>query len=173
MSFLEDVLGSNPVICSEGHDTRNAFKVTVLNGDFKPELLKIGGMPNSDDWPWATLKFGLTAATTGLLTCTDCEQDRPSRLAIIAANVARANKAAVTVHEALGDDAVHCPDCGNDFNADEMVEVRYCSFCETTFNGTENGRNCEDCNRPFTRKCTERGCPDCLDEASECQPMAE
>ena len=170
MSHLEDLLGSNPVRCSEDHDTNNAYGVTVwFNSDVRPEMLKIRGMgEHPDDWYWATVKFGLTADSTGLLTCWDCEGDRPTRLALIAANIARANQVAPD-HDELDDDLVHCPECDTDFNADEMVQVRYCSFCELTFNGTDNGRNCENCNRPFTRKCAENGCPECLSEDSECE----
>ena len=174
MSHLEDLLGSNPVRCSEDHRTINAYGVKVwFNSDVRPEMLEIGGMASMDDWPWATAKFGLTAASTGLLTCSDCEQDRPSRLAVIAARIAKnINKPATPDYDELGDDLVHCPECDTDFNADDMVQVRYCSFCETTFNGTDNGRNCEDCNRPFTRKCSENGCPECLSEDSECEALS-
>ena len=57
-----------------------------------------------------------------------------------------------------------CPNCVQFI--DEPVQVRECSNenCGCRFNGTDNGRNCEDCNKPFTRKLTEKGCPDCLEE---------
>jgi hypothetical protein len=125
-------------------------------------------MASMQDSEWAVFKFNMTIDHTGLMTCRDCEQDKPSRLEAIARNQARASLPPTPAHAELGDDLVHCSDCDTDFNADEVVEVRYCTFCELTFNGTENGRNCENCNRPFTRKCTDNGCPDCLSEENEC-----
>ena len=180
MSHLEETLGTNPVNCGSDHDHRNVYKVSVIDmGDgWQPAMvmpaLKVGGM-KVDDWNWATEKFGLTVDSTGLLTCMACMEDRPSVLAIIAENQARLSRLqaqAVKSHDELGDDLVHCPECDTDFNADEVVVVRYCSFCEITFNGTDNGRNCEDCNRPFTRKCSDNGCPECLSEDSECEAVS-
>ena len=180
MSHIEETLGMNYVQCGNDHEHRNAYKVSVIDmGDgWQPSMvmpaLKVGGLSVAD-WDWATAKFGLTANHTGLLTCSDCMLDRPSRLALIAENLARLEaktKIATPAHEELGDDLVHCPECDTDFNADEMVVVRYCSFCEITFNGTDNGRNCEDCNRPFTRKCSDNGCPECLSEDSECEAVS-
>jgi hypothetical protein len=180
MNHIEKTLGTNPAKCSEEHELRNIYGVTILNGDFRPALLKIGGMRNPEDWDWARDKFGLTIDHTGLIICFDCELDKPSRLALIEANLARANKAkaikkvseddVIAEARAEGTPMVQCPDCDLVMAEDEAVEVRFCTFCDTTFNGSDNGRNCEECNRPFTRKCTAMGCPDCLDEDNECQP---
>ena len=160
------------VKCNNDHEARNRFSVTPIEG--LDSALRVGGL-NYMDWDWATAKFGLTADHTDLLICRTCMQDRPSVLAIIAENQARLSRLqaqSAKGHEELGDDLVHCPECETDFNADEMVVVRYCSFCEITFNGTDNGRNCEDCNRPFTRKCSDNGCPECLSEDSECAAVS-
>jgi hypothetical protein len=61
-----------------------------------------------------------------------------------------------------------CTSCDRELNDDELVTVYQCSVdgCEEIFDGTENGRNCPSCNRPFSRVLTYQGCPDCLDEDS-------
>ena len=62
-------------------------------------------------------------------------------------------------------DGWFCDDCSSFI--DEPCEVRECSNanCETRFDADSNGgRNCPDCNRPFTRKIAEQGCPECLEE---------
>ena len=173
MNHMEKTLGTNPANCGEEHSYFNVYSVGQIDLGYGI-YLRVGGLSTAD-WVWATEKFGLTTETTGLMTCNDCEQDRPSRLALIAKNVARANAAKnePRLPQAEEDEAeVHCPDCDENFAADAMVQVRYCTFCEVTFNGTDNGRNCEECNRPFTRKCTDNGCPECLSEESECEQLS-
>jgi hypothetical protein len=176
MNYFEKTLGTNPAKCSEEHELRNVYGVEKVAG--APLVIK--GLRSSGDSEWAVSKFNMTIDHTGLMTCFDCEQDRPSRLALIEANRARSNKAAavkkvsdeelIAEAKADGTPLVQCPDCDLIMAEDEAVQVRFCSFCDTTFNGSDNGRNCEECNRPFTRKCTAMGCPECLDEDNECQP---
>lgn len=62
-----------------------------------------------------------------------------------------------------GETAYRCSECEGVFSDDELLIVRECpvEFCGTEFFDGTDGRNCEDCNRPFTRKTHERGCPDC------------
>ncbi len=52
--------------------------------------------------------------------------------------------------------------------ADECPPLYECSNenCGTTFVGTE-GRNCPECNRPFSRKLADHACEDCEDEMEE------
>jgi len=57
-----------------------------------------------------------------------------------------------------------CDDCNALWFGDDLVmgRERECPFCSTTFVEGEEGRNCPDCNRPFTRNNEERlTCPDC------------
>lgn len=53
-------------------------------------------------------------------------------------------------------------------DADECPPLYECSNdnCGTTFVGTE-GRNCPDCNRPFSRKLADHACEDCEGEMEE------
>lgn len=62
----------------------------------------------------------------------------------------------------LKGETYRCDECESIWEAVDLVQVRWCPHCEALFNGSDNGRNCETCNRPFTRNVTERGCPDCL-----------
>lgn len=58
-----------------------------------------------------------------------------------------------------------CTSCSELIAEDDLVTVRECPHCnDETFNGTDEGNNCPQCNRPFTRKVTEHGCSDCLEE---------
>ena len=170
MNHLEATLGTNPATCGSDHDYANVYGVTS-NFHLENPGLRVKGL-NYLDWDWAISKFGITSENTGLMTCMDCMDDKPSRLEKIANNAARNSQPPTPAHAELSDDLVHCSDCDTDFNADETVEVRYCTFCEITFNGTDNGRNCEDCNRPFTRKCSDNGCPECLSEENECEAVS-
>lgn len=68
-----------------------------------------------------------------------------------------------------GQTLFQCPDCSEYFPEEDLIEVRECSNenCGEIFNGTESGRNCEQCNRPFSRVLNRKGCPDCMEE-NEC-----
>ena len=58
-----------------------------------------------------------------------------------------------------------CPSCESLWDEEDLITVRECSNeqCGAIFDG-DSGRNCEECNRPFTRRLHDRGCPDCADE---------
>lgn len=68
-----------------------------------------------------------------------------------------------------------CEQCDEMWEEGDLIQVRWCTHCEAAFNGSDNGPNCENCNRPFTRKITDSGCPDCIDGENEegCAEMAE
>ena len=71
-----------------------------------------------------------------------------------------------------GESLWSCPECNEVRSEDELVQVRECSrdSCGSAFDGA-NGRNCPDCNSPFSRLVlSEHGCPDCLSE-TECEPV--
>jgi len=57
-----------------------------------------------------------------------------------------------------------CSGCGEYKDEGDLVPLRECSNnnCGTVFDGNQ-GRNCPDCNRPFTRNLADMACPDCLD----------
>jgi len=62
-----------------------------------------------------------------------------------------------------------CPHCNKILDTeeddDEIYTLRECSNdeCGCIFIA-EDGNNCPDCNRPFTRKLADVGCPDCEEE---------
>jgi len=58
-----------------------------------------------------------------------------------------------------------CPLCESLWDEEDLITFRECSNeqCGAVFDGS-SGRNCEDCNRPSTRRLHSRGCPDCLSE---------
>lgn len=82
----------------------------------------------------------------------DAEQEKQER----ADRIARAK---------AGEKMFYCENCQQVIEAEDIVEVRECPHCEEAFDGTENGRNCPSCNRPFSRLLAEEGCSECLDEA--------
>lgn len=70
-----------------------------------------------------------------------------------------------------------CRECDDIWDGGDLVPIRYCPAedCQTSYNASDTGQNCEACNRPFTRKVTEQGCPGCAptvgEEADDCVPM--
>ena len=64
-----------------------------------------------------------------------------------------------------------CPGCDEVHQEEELVAVHECSSdqCGSTFAAID-GRNCLDCNRPFTRLIHEHGCPSCGGE-DECEEI--
>ena len=113
----------------------------------------------------------------GVAICGECKDQLPS----VQARKDKAEAVAATAAEkdlsdeeeklqdALdgGYNLFKCEACETLWPEDDLIQIRECPHCTIFFNGTDNGRNCEDCNRPFTSKITERGCPDCVEE-QEC-----
>ncbi len=160
---ISDMIGTKPVKCDDAH---TFFSVTFC---FPAE-------GNGTDWAYCVKKFNLADDVTSIRLCWACAESVPS-------NIARANKSREvqkTRREASeaerqakiewaidnNQDLYKCLDCNALYDDEETITVRYCTFCESTFDGSQ-GRNCETCNRPFTRKCTSRGCIECLDEDNE------
>ena len=164
MSILGDMVGTKMEKC--GHPMTGSGVHLIL----KDEL---------EDWTWATEKYNLEADVTSLMVCWDCYEQAPSILARgnerKAKSVAMAEKQeteqATKIAEAreAGIPLFQCPDCDKVLEEEELVPVRHCTHCESTFDASD-GRNCGTCNRPFTTKITLKGCPDCLDEDNECHP---
>lgn len=64
-----------------------------------------------------------------------------------------------------GDPLFTCDSCDEHCSQSDLVPVRECSKCEANFNA-EEGRNCDTCNCPFTRKGIDAGCPECFEDVS-------
>lgn len=120
-------------------------------------------------WKRTDLKWH---GTLPALLCSFCAAHRPSALRIAKEQVALATKRAAasrnTADELLeryddGDALYLCSECDTIIGEEELVPVRYCPLCEATFDATD-GRNCTECNRPFTRRVVDAGCVDCLAE---------
>lgn len=62
-----------------------------------------------------------------------------------------------------GESLFLCTDCEEIRPEDELVPVRSCPHCEENFDASD-GRNCTACNRPFSAKVSEAGCPECLED---------
>jgi hypothetical protein len=63
---------------------------------------------------------------------------------------------------AAGATLYECCACDSLFEKHEAVKIRECTRCAIDFDAT-NGRNCNECNSPFTKKGTDFGCPVCRD----------
>jgi hypothetical protein len=115
----------------------------------------------------------------GVVLCDDCNAKLPS----VKAEAAKRAEQKLTTQErerkALQDridthegDPLHrCPNCDEVKNESDLVPVRFCTFCDAGFDASD-GRNCTECNRPFSRKVTLVGCPDCLSEEEDMVPVA-
>lgn len=113
---------------------------------------------------------------TSVQLCDACAAQRPS--VVIAKKEAKQRRAADDAKERAerlaflkrvytsSEDIFICDSCDDEV---DPVVVRYCTFCESTFDGS-NGSACPDCNRPFTRRSAENGCPACLEEETELEP---
>ncbi len=53
-----------------------------------------------------------------------------------------------------------CPDCEELLLEEDIIRLRRCPHCDIVFSDTD-GKNCPDCNRPFTSIENERACPNC------------
>lgn len=79
---------------------------------------------------------------------------------------AKARKAAIKKAVSDGADLYECPDCDGLVRAEDRVlgKMRECTHCCTEFVQGEDGVNCPDCNRPFTRLNEEKQtCEECRD----------
>lgn len=58
-----------------------------------------------------------------------------------------------------------CPGCSRLYVESELVAIRECPHCDDVkWNVEDNGNNCTQCNRPFSRLLTKHGCEDCMEE---------
>jgi hypothetical protein len=123
-------------------------------------------------WDYDGARQRLTTAVQAELT--HCPDDALSELADLLGELRQqvldANRVAEAAHAEAADVApaeFRCSSCERQLTEGEVVEVRECSreACAARFDGS-GGRNCTECNSPFTRLLTEQGCPDCLEEDS-------
>lgn len=135
------------------------------------------------DWKAACEHIGLDAETTDVLAIQICSSFGDALPSLTAAReektakVTAEKKAAADAVDGrlaeladAGETAYRCGDCEGVYGEDDLIQVRECPVetCQTEFfNGTDNGRNCEGCNRPFTRKVHDRGCPECEPSETE------
>jgi hypothetical protein len=101
----------------------------------------------------------------------NAEEKEKKRQASIAEAEAE-EKERITELLECGETIYRCGSCDHLWPEGELIQIRQCSNanCETVFNGTDNGRNCTECNRPFSRILHAKGCPDC-EEEDECSEV--
>ena len=152
---LGEMVGDKMVHCDESHPITTITLCFPAEGD-------------GSDWAYCQSHFNLDSDATSIQLCWSCQDELPSIVAkrnrsrqVQAENAAKAD-AEEALKIAEGVDLHTCVDCEKVWELEELVPVRFCTFCDATFDA-QGGRNCENCNRPFTRKCTTLGCPDCLD----------
>lgn len=78
----------------------------------------------------------------------------------------KARRAAMKAATDEGVDLHECDGCGLLLRTGDLVvgKVRECPHCAIEFVEGEDGRNCPDCNRPFTSVAEEKStCPTCLE----------
>lgn len=154
METLADVLGANPTTC--GHkEPRQCYAITYV-------------VPSEwEDWAWCQqtiTKDNLKATSVKL--CSDCQKKTPSkRREVHRGKISSLENSIDTAREGIEkieecSTPVWCENCDTYHEEEDLIQVRECPHCEIFFNGTDNGRNCEDCNRPFTSKTHDRGCPE-------------
>lgn len=139
----------------------------------QPNLVTLGAIVDEqntgEDQAHCLLEHG---PAMPFLLCEACRDQLPSyqaNQARIKANRQRvvaeslAAEAEVLERFGAGEKLYQCTDCGEIIGEDDTVPVRECPHCEETFSA-EDGRNCTQCNRPFSRAVTQHGCRDCLGE---------
>jgi hypothetical protein len=160
MATLSELVGPNLTWCGHSIENMGGMQIFIHRGE--PEDLQ-------------HLKdtLGLDPTVTAVSICRNCRDTLPSEIEKqVKHQVAKAKSVALAEAEReeklqLLDEGLmlyKCFGCDSLWLEEDVVQVRYCSHCEENFNGTDNGRNCESCNRPFTSKLVEQGCQDCLDE---------
>lgn len=73
---------------------------------------------------------------------------------------------------AEGSTVYQCPNCDDFIQEGDLVDILECSneSCGEVYDGTNEGRNCPQCNRTFSRVVTRKGCSECLEE-DECDEV--
>lgn len=152
------------------HLPDNTFKLIFDQG----ELMRHGQISDAD-LQWAANRGMDVTEARWFLVCGHCALQRPAHREIVdrmkRVATERAERAQASIDELRarmddGEDMSFCGGC--DMVVDELVPVRECtapscSLCDDPFDATD-GRNCPDCNRPFTRKVCDAGCPECLSD---------
>lgn len=140
------------------------------------------------DWKAACEHIGVDVETTELLAIQICSEFSSNLPSLIKAREEKEEKV-VEAKEMAEEDAENliqelreagerifkCIYCDGVFSRDELIQVRECPIesCGTEFfSGTDNGRNCEECNRPFTRLAHNHGCPECEPDEEECSEIS-
>ncbi len=148
------------------HLPSNTFTLIVKHG----ELMRAGFI-SEDDLRWAAKRGLIIDDENWALVCGNCAIKRPAhreivdRMKSLATQRAEAAKASMDeLQERMddGEDLSFCESC--DSVLDELVPVRECSHCGDESFDASDGRNCVTCNRPFTRKICDAGCPECLSD---------
>ena len=158
MAGLKELLGINPGECPHPKNG-TCFEIVVPT--------------ETENWAHLEALPWFDATHTAVRICDGCRAELPT---VIKERVAAAARVARDRAEALDEateklrDAIEartelfrCDGCDELVLEEDLVPVRECPHCEIAFNG-EDGRNCPDCNRPFTRKLADAGCPDCAND---------
>ena len=161
MQTLAELFGNNPMQCP--HEKMISYTRIVVP---------------SEEEDFAYIKAKLLESVPGIehatavKICDDCYEDLPSykrqreadRLHSIAMREAEDEELLEFARRRIGGELLfQCTTCDRILEEADVVPIRECPHCESNFDASD-GRNCPDCNRPFTRKVTDAGCPDCLEE---------
>lgn len=165
--------------------------VSIMQGKFATACPHGGGStfihPRGDqlnpreDWLWAIDFFDwLFEEHTSASLCMDCVMFLPSatnRKKMAAERnknrqLLERQELDAKIQDALGSGEAlfQCEGCDSAHLESELIQIRECPHesCGTEFfDGTINGRNCSECNRPFTKKVTDYGCPECEDNSEQ------
>lgn len=161
---LIEIIGPSPGECDHPKSGRSSGLYFVLPDE-------------SEDWAFALRELGAEPGHSSFRVCWDCSQRLPSNVAQRAAQAASAearraaqeHKRAEKIAEAAeSGEALHeCPDCSALSYAEDLLTMRHCPHCDRTF-AAEDGRNCDECNRPFTSLLHRAGCPECRENEEPC-----
>ncbi|MCP4203747.1 MAG: hypothetical protein GY769_17655 [bacterium] len=166
MSWKE-ILGDSPRSCEhlrEGTAEGNVSTYVV------PE--------EAEDWDAILETDEVLAGATAVQVCSYCRQGLPSvqrqeKKDKESRRLARIDELEENLEKVECGAAYACPTCDEVMDEGDLVPLRECPNCDDEVFDATDGRNCVNCNRPFTRKFAEGGCPDCLDPDELPVPVTE
>lgn len=156
MPTLLELVGTNLITCPHQEDLSHSSISLVLPSE-------------ESDWAYMMEQHDFDPTATSIQVCCNCQTSLPSYQLVLTKRQKQSRQGAeeqeAENRQKIADGATHrCTDCEKVLFEEELVQIRECSRCDLFFDGTENGRNCVNCNRPFTRKTQDLGCPNCLSE---------
>lgn len=161
MSKLQELYGEKPFQCSHFKEVGGN---TILSKVWEAE---------KEDFYFMMKKLDAPEETTSIFLCKECmketlgykkrEQERIKMAEMLRQEADDERIEKFREHLDGNEPLYICPDCDQLIIESDTVPIRECPHCEENFDGTD-GRNCPSCNRPFTRRVADIGCPDCFIE---------